>query len=137
MIQYNLEFVNFGKAPIVMYADATTARAFARRTGVGRLKHLDVRSMWVQEQLAQGNYALKKIPRAENPADVLTHSPSNHELEKFKPMMGLYPMECSKGSVEMTKAVLRQKPSFAPGLAALILAAATKGAKGLMRSTQF
>ena len=45
-------------------------------------------------------------------------------------MMGLFPMECSKGAVEMTKAVLRQQPSFAPKLAALILAAAAKGARG-------
>ena len=45
-------------------------------------------------------------------------------------MMGLFPMECSKGAVEVTKAVLRQGPSFAPKLAALILAAATQGARG-------
>ena len=130
LIQYSLEFVGFGKVPIVMYTDATVARAFAHRTGVGRLKHLDVRYMWVQEQLSRGAYALKKIPRAENPADVLTHSPSSQELEKFKPMMGLFPMECSKGAVEMTRAVLRQQPSFAPKLAALIFAAAAKGARG-------
>ena len=49
LIQDNLEFVNFGRLPIVLYTDATVERAFAHRTGVGRLKHLDVRYMWVQE----------------------------------------------------------------------------------------
>ena len=56
--------------PFVLYTDATVARAFAHRTGVGRLKHLEVRYMWVQEQLARGTYALKKVPRSENPADL-------------------------------------------------------------------
>ena len=35
-----------------------------------------------------------------------------------------------KGAIEMTKAVLRQQPSFAPKLAAIILAASTTGARG-------
>ena len=130
LIQDNLEFVNFGRLPIVLYTDATVARAFAHRTGVGRLKHLDVRYMCVQELFARGTYALKKVPRSENPADMLTHAPSSQELAKFNPMMGLFPSECSKGAIEMTKAVLRQQPSFAPKLAAIILAASATGARG-------
>ena len=82
LIQDNREFVSFGRLPFVMYTDATVARAFAHRTGVGRLQHLDVRYMLVQEQLARSTYALKKVARFENPADILTHAPSSRAPEE-------------------------------------------------------
>ena len=36
------------------------------------MKHLDVRYMWLQEELAKGTYMIKKLPRSENPADMFT-----------------------------------------------------------------
>ena len=122
--------MNFGRLPLVMYTIVAAFPAFAHRTSVGRLKHLDVRCVWVQEQLVRGTYALKKVPRSKNPADILTHAPSSQELAKFIPMRGLFPAECAKGAIEMTEAVLRQQPSLTPKLAAIILAASASGARG-------
>ena len=51
LVQFNLEFVGFGKIPIELETDASVARTFAHRTGVGRMKHLEVRHCWLQEQL--------------------------------------------------------------------------------------
>ena len=86
------------------------------------MKHLDVRHLWLQEHLAKGAYSVKKIPRTENPGDVLTHAPSSRELEVFKSMMGLFRMQCSGGAIELVKSTLRARPEADAKLTAMILA---------------
>ena len=58
-----MEFVGWGKLPIVLNTDATVARQFVHRQGVGRMKHLDLRYMWLQDEAPKNNFKSKKIPR--------------------------------------------------------------------------
>ena len=44
------------------------------RVGVGRIKHLEVKQLWVQEQIQRGRASVQWLPRKANSADVLTHS---------------------------------------------------------------
>ena len=39
---------------IVMDADSSAARGTAHRKGVGKIKHLETRTLWVQDQVARG-----------------------------------------------------------------------------------
>ena len=55
LMQYNLEFCGLGLLLIVLHTDADVARAFCHKRGVGRMKHLDVRHRWLQEELEKGN----------------------------------------------------------------------------------
>ena len=57
--------------------------------GVGRMKHIDSRILWLQDLIAAGGVRLKKIPRTQNLADMLTHTPGGKELEVFLLLMGL------------------------------------------------
>ena len=41
--------------------------------GVGKLKRLSVKQLWIQELVADGQIDVQKIPRERNPADALTH----------------------------------------------------------------
>ena len=43
------------------------------RKGVGKIKHLEVKQLWVQERVAEKRIKIIKIPREQNPADHLTH----------------------------------------------------------------
>jgi hypothetical protein len=52
--------------------DSSSARAIALRLGVGRLKHLDVKLLWIQEVLKQPHMKLTSIKSADNPADIGT-----------------------------------------------------------------
>ena len=90
MVQFNLEFAGMGSLPIQMFTDASVARQFVHRLGVGRMKHLDVRLCWLQDQHKKGVFISKKIPRDENPADMLTHVPAAKDIVKFREMLGLY-----------------------------------------------
>ena len=68
-----------GLLPIVLHTDADVARAFCHKRGVERMKHLDVRQCWLQEELEKGNFKVKRVDRKFNASDMLTHSPSAEE----------------------------------------------------------
>ena len=53
------------------------------------MKHIDSRILWLHDLTASGGVRLKKIPRTQNLADMLTHTPGAKELEVFLTLMGL------------------------------------------------
>ena len=44
------------------------------RQGVGKVRHLHVKQLWIQEAVAAGELVVVKVPRAENCADALTRA---------------------------------------------------------------
>ena len=52
--------------------DASAAQSIASRQGLGKMRHVDVRYLWLQEVVRAGRLQLQKVRGAENPADVLT-----------------------------------------------------------------
>ncbi len=66
-------FADLGwKAILKICMDAGAARAIASRQGIGKVRHLEVRYLWLQDQVRSGNIRLQKVWGKENPADVLT-----------------------------------------------------------------
>ena len=57
---------------IDLYTDATAAIGIARQKGMGRIRHLGVAGLWVQDKLNHKLAFLHKVLGAENPADLLT-----------------------------------------------------------------
>ena len=92
--------------PIVLHTDADVARAFCHKRGVGRMKHLDVRHCWLQEELEKGNFKVKRVDRKFNASDMLTHSPSAEELRKFLPMIGCHTMTVNRENYNAVKTML-------------------------------
>ena len=65
--------------------DASAAIGITRRRGLGRIRHLAVADLWVQDRARSGDLTIKKIPGAENPADLLTkHMPRPLMLQHLK-----------------------------------------------------
>ena len=69
--------------------DASAAVGVVQRQGAGKVKHLDVKQLWVQEQENLKNLVMTKIPREINWSDLFTHHWSAAEGEKMLPAMGL------------------------------------------------
>ena len=63
--------INFAK-PLHVHSDASAAIGIARRRGLGKLRHLDVEDLWVQEQVRNKKVHLHKVLGTENPADIST-----------------------------------------------------------------
>ena len=57
---------------IRVYADSAAAIGICRWSGIGRVRHLAVGQLWVQEKIRSGAVALFKVPGGVNPADLLT-----------------------------------------------------------------
>ena len=43
------------------------------RQGVGEIRHLHIKQLWLQEKVARGDPIITKIPRRANWSDALTH----------------------------------------------------------------
>ena len=57
---------------IVLELDATAAKGILDRTGLAKVRYIDVNCLWRQEQCAKKLVPLIKIPGAHNSADLMT-----------------------------------------------------------------
>ena len=70
-----------------LHTDSSAARGIVQRAGCGKVKHLDIKSLWVQERERVGDFKTCKVPRAVNWSDLMTHH--WHEVEGINHMNGL------------------------------------------------
>ena len=74
--------------PLELRTDASAARGVILRRGVVKVRHLQVKQLWLQENVAAGELTIVKIPRAEHCADALTHPWGANDLP-FWAAMGM------------------------------------------------
>ena len=69
---------DFGlKLDAMVHSDASAALAIAQRQGLGKLRHVRVQYLWIQDRLRHGDFQVQKVNGKENPADLLTkHLPA-------------------------------------------------------------
>ena len=72
-----------------MYSDATAAIGIARRRGMGRIRHLDVTDLWVQEKFTTKAATIDKVLGTENPADIFTKHVDRAILTSALQKMGM------------------------------------------------
>ena len=64
-------------------ADATAAIGMASRRGTGKVRHLDVSHLWIQERIRCGDVVVSKVPGACNPAHAMTKYIDRADLESI------------------------------------------------------
>ena len=64
-----------------IHTDSSAAKAVASRRGLGKLRHIELKYLWVQELVQQQRITLKKIQGIRNPADHLTKPKQLHEYQ--------------------------------------------------------
>ena len=70
-------------AKIKIYVDSTASKAVASRIGIGKIRHLEVRYLWVQDEVTRGKLHLRKVWGKDNPADVLTKALGFSEVARL------------------------------------------------------
>ena len=63
-------------------ADAQAAIGICRRSGIGRVRHLAVGQLWIQERIREGTISLEKVAGESNPADAATKHLGGDRLRK-------------------------------------------------------
>lgn len=51
---------------------SSAAKSFVARRGLGRIRHIEVRDLWLQQEVAKGVVKVVKVPGEENSADLMT-----------------------------------------------------------------
>ncbi len=52
--------------------DATAAQGITNRRGLGKVRHIDVGQLWIQDEVAEKRIIVNKVKGTENYADALT-----------------------------------------------------------------
>ena len=73
--------------PLKLLTDSSAARGIVQRQGTGKVKHLDIKTLWVQERETNNDFSIVKVPRLENRSDLFTHHWS--EVEGENHMIGM------------------------------------------------
>ena len=68
------------EASIKVLTDATTGKSIGSRRGLGRVRHIDVANLWVQEKVNSGDIQLTKVKNTYNPSDILTKHLGESEM---------------------------------------------------------
>ena len=55
-----------------LYADSTAALGIAKRKGAGKLRHININTLWIQEAQDKEGVTFRKVLGTENPADLMT-----------------------------------------------------------------
>ena len=83
---------------IKLFSDSSSARGACTRQGVGKIRHLAVRTLWLQQAIQEGRVAVGAIPGKENTADLGTKVLDRKTMLKYMRMLG---MAAGHGSREL------------------------------------
>ena len=71
-----------------IHSDSSAARGHVGRLGLGKMRHIQTRFLWVQERIREGHFGVVCIKRKKNPADLLTKPLTGAERDMDLARMG-------------------------------------------------
>ena len=86
MSQFFSEFGNTMKTTI--NGDSSAVKGILVRRGCGKVKHLEVKQLWLQEQVRSGKVEFQNISRKNIPSDASTHHYTREEAKMHFKHMG-------------------------------------------------
>ena len=78
---------------IFVQTDSSVAKSFASQRGRGRMRHIEVKDLWLQEAICRSRLMVIKVQGEENPADVFTKYLSAPNTE----------LQCARMNVELVR----------------------------------
>ena len=77
-------------AKIGLHSDASAAIGITSRRGLGKVRHLAVADLWIQQRVQRGDFEIQKLPGLENPADLMTKILATGEIRSRLESMNMY-----------------------------------------------
>ena len=72
-----------------LHTDSSAAKSFVSRKGLGKMKHLEIRDLWLQREVSLGKVVVNKVDGKKNPADLMTKYLRKEEIEERLQLMGI------------------------------------------------
>ena len=67
---------------LVLRTDSSAAKSYSSQRGLGRMRHIDVKDLWLQEAVCRGRIRMEEVSGKENPADIFTKVLNAKELSE-------------------------------------------------------
>ncbi len=81
---------DFGiKVRFEIHSDATAAIGIASRQGLGKLRHIAVADLWVQQKLMENAFKVSKVQGKENISDLMTKALDAVRINELLDLMGI------------------------------------------------
>ena len=77
------------RVTLTLHTDASSAKAAWQRRGSGRLKHIDIRMLWLQRMLRKQYIRVQKVPTTYNPSDLNTKKLPRARRELLMSIIGV------------------------------------------------
>lgn len=74
---------------VEVFTDSSAAKSFVSKRGLGKMRHLELRDLWLQREVGEGKVVVRKIAGARNPADAMTKFLSRIDLQTRLNSLGL------------------------------------------------
>ena len=95
-----------------VHTDARAAIGIVRRSGLGKLRHLNVRYLWLQDQVASGSMALHKVHGLINTADLVTKYLAQAAVTKHLDSLDMW-VESGRAATAPTLSMLHHEAAHA------------------------
>ena len=93
-LQHIVEFITGGNCNILtLHTDNSAVRMLSLKFGVGRLRHIRGRMLWLQERMANHELNIRQVPTLQNIADLNTKS---HSKNRFLALLYMFGFTTSK-----------------------------------------
>ena len=76
-------------ATLVLITDSSSAKQVTLRRGPGRMRHLDMRQQWLQDELRAGRITVTTVTSAANVSDLFTKALAKNRIEELNKLAGL------------------------------------------------
>ena len=74
---------------IMLETDSSAAKSFASRRGLGKMRHMEARYLWLQGEVMNKTVKVLKVKGEENPADLMTKYLAERDISKCLDRIGI------------------------------------------------
>ena len=79
-LAYEIGFRDLSKV-VYLGTDSSAAKSFISRSGLGKMRHIEIKDLWIQKEIKEGKVVVEKLSGESNPADLMTKYLSGQEIE--------------------------------------------------------
>jgi len=100
---------------ICLYLDSAAARGIIKGRGVGKVRHLSCRSLWLQGRMADGSMIVSPLSGLKNPPNIGTKRLNVQRMTALMFLLGMFDSvsNCQVGETEARSILQFQEPKQA------------------------
>ena len=80
-------------AELVLETDASAAVEITHRQGLGKVRHLAVQDLWIQQRVRERKLKIEKVDGKINVADLMTKPLAGPRIAELMARMGAFPFQ--------------------------------------------